>query len=133
MTRLLGAVALRALPAIAGTGLLLLGAASLLVPGRFMGQVGLESIEALGLNFMRGDVAASLIVIGALAWRAARLGDGRLLDIPLIWAALVIAGRTLGLFADPDGMAQVRALVPGLILAALMLPPRMWLRPAARD
>jgi hypothetical protein len=123
-----GRLALRAMTGAAGTGLVLLGAIALIAPARLMAQVGLEAPGALGLNFMRGDVAASLILVGGLALRAMRHGDGRLLDIPLVWAALVIGGRLLGLVADTGGMAHAGALLPALVLAGLMLPARLWMR-----
>lgn len=121
---------LRATTGLAGAGLVFLGLLALLVPLRLMPHIGLESPEALGLNFMRGDVAASLGLIGLLALRAALAGDGRRLDIPLAWAGLVIAGRLLGLVLDAGAVAHASALVPGLLLFALMMPARLWLRPA---
>lgn len=125
-----GQLALRGLAGAAGAGLVLLGGVALIAPSRLLGHVGLEAVDALGLNFMRGDVAASLILVGALALRAVRHGDGRLLDIPLVWAGLLIAGRTLGLAADPGAMAHAGALGPGLVLAGLILPARLWMRKA---
>lgn len=42
----------------------------------------------------------------------------------------MIVGRLLGLVLDDGAMAHASALVPGLLLFALMMPARLWLRPA---
>lgn len=124
-------LALRVMASLAALGLTTIGLFALLAPQALMSQTGLTSVGALGFNFVRGDVAASMLVVALLAARAVMRGDGRGLAMPLLWAALVIAGRALGVFADPDGFSAARALVPGIVLALLLAPPFFFLRPDA--
>ncbi|WP_339332982.1 hypothetical protein [uncultured Maricaulis sp.] len=124
-------LALRVMASLAALGLTTIGLFALLAPQELMSQTGLASIGALGFNFVRGDVAASMLVVAFLAGRAVMRGDGQGLAMPLLWAVLVIAGRCLGLFADADGFSAARALVPGLVLALLLAPPFLLMRPNA--
>ncbi|WP_417488560.1 hypothetical protein [Maricaulis sp.] len=113
---------LRAATALSALVLCVLGAAFLITPDLIMAPLGLQADGAIGLNFMRGDVGASLILIGGLAGRAALAGDGSKLDIPVAWAMLLLAGRIVGMVVDPDGLAALPlfAADTGLLLVLML-------------
>ncbi|WP_417495317.1 hypothetical protein [Maricaulis sp.] len=113
---------LRAATALSALVLCVLGTAFLITPDLIMGPLGLQADGAIGLNFMRGDVGASLILIGGLAGRAALAGDGSKLDIPVAWAMLLLAGRIVGMVVDPDGLAALPlfAADTGLLLVLML-------------
>jgi hypothetical protein len=122
---------LRAAVALPALLLILLGAAFLVTPGLVMPELGLAATAPAGLSFMHGDVAGSLLLIGGLVGRAALKGDGLKLDIPIIWVGLLITGRTIGLFTDPQGFETLRFLVLDLGLMAIFLVARWKMRSAA--
>lgn len=115
-------IVLRAATALSALVLLTLGAAFLMTPELIMAPLGLYADGAIGLNFMRGDAGASLLLIGALAGRAALAGDGNKLDIPVIWTLILLAGRIIGMIVDPDGFAALPlfAVDFGLLLVLLL-------------
>ena len=115
-------IVLRAATALSALVLLTLGAAFLMTPELIMAPLGLHADGAIGLNFMRGDAGASLLLIGALAGRAALAGDGNKLDIPVIWTLILLAGRIIGMIVDPDGFAALPlfAVDFGLLLVLLL-------------
>jgi|TARA_R110000744_G_scaffold1843_6_gene6869 hypothetical protein len=115
-------IILRTATALAALVLLGLGAAFLLVPDLVMAPLGLRADGAVGLNFMRGDAGASLLVIGALAGRAALAGDGSKLDIPVVWALLLLVGRIIGMVVDTGGLSALPlfALDSGLLIVLLL-------------
>jgi hypothetical protein len=111
---------LRLSTALSALVLLALGATFLAMPGQIMEPLGLMSENAIGLNFMRGDVGASLLVIGALAGRAALAGDGSKLDIPVAWALLLLAGRIIGMIVDPGGIQAAPLFVADAVLLLVL-------------
>jgi len=100
-------IILRAATALAALVLFALGASFLTMPELIMAPLGLHADGAVGLNFMRGDAGASLLLIGLLAGRAALAGDGTKLDIPVAWTLLLLAGRIIGMVVDQDGLAAL--------------------------
>lgn len=107
--------------ALSALVLVALGATFLTMPDLAMAPLGLIAESAVGLNFMRGDVGASLLVIGALAGRAALAGDGAKLDIPVIWALLLLAGRIIGMVADAGGLEAAPLFVADFVLLLVLL------------
>jgi hypothetical protein len=114
-------IILRASVALSALVLLALGAGFLAVPDLIMTPLGLNADDAIGMNFMRGDVGASLLLIGALAGRAALAGDGNKLDIPVVWALLLLAGRIIGMVADPGGLAAAPLFAADSVLLLVLL------------
>ncbi|SDL68372.1 hypothetical protein [Maricaulis salignorans] len=113
---------LRAATALSALVLCAIGAAFLITPDLIMAPLGLHADGAIGLNFLRGDAGASLLLIGALAGRAALAGDGSKLDIPVAWAMLLLVGRIIGMVVDPDGLAALPlfAVDSGLLLVLML-------------
>jgi hypothetical protein len=114
-------IVLRGAVALSALVLLALGASFLLLPGLAMAPLGLIAENAIGLNFMRGDVGASLLLIGALAGRAALAGDGSKLDIPVAWAGLLLIGRIIGMVVDQGGLAAAPLFVTDFVLLLVLL------------
>lgn len=122
---------LRLSVALSALVLAALGATFLAMPDLVMGPLGLTAENAIGLNFMRGDVGASLLVIGALAWRAALAGDGGKLDIPVAWAMLLLVGRVTGIAADPGGLQAAPLFIADAVLLLVLLLGRWKMKRAA--
>ena len=115
-------LALRALVALSALVLLSLGAGFLFVPGLPMTPLGLSAEGAVGINFLRGDAGASLLLIGGLVARAAIAGEGDRLAIPIVWVLLLLGGRVLGMALDEGGLAAAPLFVTdfGLLLVLLL-------------
>lgn len=115
-------IILRAATALSALVLLALGASFLIMPDLVMTPLGLHADGPIGMNFMRGDAGASLFLIGALIGRAALAGDGAKLDIPVAWAALLVAARIVGMVVDLDGFAALPlfAVDFGLLVVLLL-------------
>ena len=122
---------LRAAVALPAIFLVLIGAVFMVAPEVIMPRLGLEALEPAGLSFMHGDVAGSLLLIGALTGRAALQGDGLKLDIPIAWVGLLIIGRTIGVLTDPQGLQELPFLGLDLLLMAIFLPARLMMRAKA--
>lgn len=112
---------LRLAIAVPAIFLLLLGSAFLAVPGQVMEPLGLIAEKAMGLNFIHGDVGASLMLIGGLIGRAALAGDGLKLNIPLVWVMLLLVGRIIGMATDPNGLEAAPLFVVDFSLLLLLL------------
>lgn len=117
-------IILRAAVALSAIVLMLLGAAFLLVPAMIMAPLGLVAESAMGLNFMHGDVGASLLLIGGLTGRAALAGEGSKLTIPVIWVSLLLVGRIVGMATDPDGLEAAPLFVTDLTMLVVLLLAR---------
>ncbi|WP_417469110.1 hypothetical protein [Maricaulis sp.] len=113
---------LRALVALSALVLLSLGAGFLLMPDVPMAPLGLSAESAVGINFLRGDAGASLLLVGGLVARAALAGDGNKLVIPIIWVLLLLGGRILGMVLDEGGVAAAPLFATdfGLLLVLLL-------------
>jgi hypothetical protein len=118
----------RGLPLPAAIFLVGLGLAFMLAPQYPMERLDLAATGPAGLSFVRGDVAASLIVIGLLILRAVRSGKGRQLDIPILWVLVLSAGRIIGIMSDTGGHTVAWMLVPDLFLLLVLVPARQWMR-----
>ncbi|WP_417482436.1 hypothetical protein [Maricaulis sp.] len=121
---------LRALVALSALVLLSLGAGFLFVPGVPMEPLGLSAESAVGINFLRGDAGASLLLIGGLVARAAIAGDGNKLMIPIIWVMLLLGGRIIGMALDAGGLAAAPLFVTDFGLMLVLLLGRWKMRSA---
>ncbi len=86
-----------------------------------MAPLGLHADGAVGLNFMRGDAGASLLLIGVLVGRAALAGDGTKLDIPVLWVLILLVGRIIGMIVDPDGFAALPLFAADFALLLVLM------------
>lgn len=114
-------LALKVILGLIGALLLFLGGRWMFAPDKIMAEHGIDTRNATGKNFLRGDMGGLLIGGAIVIFMLLYQGVGQWAAPLIVLMSTVILGRVVSLISDGKSKQGIQAIIVEVIIIALIV------------